>query len=292
MNLLRPGTGRGLLWMLLSTIGFSISHLIVRYVSPEIHSSQSVFFRGFFGLFVLLPLFMRQGKALFRTRQLRLHVVRAVFSVSSLTCFYYALTAIPLAKATAIGFFAPVVVSLMAVVFFKERSRLVNWLSLAMGVAGMLLVLRPGTIPLDVGTVLMILSTILFSINLTVIKVLGREDSSTVITSYITVLLIPLSLPMAISVWVWPDTGQLVLLAIMGIINIMSLILFTQAMQEAATSIIMPLDFLRLVWMALFGYLFFFELPDVWTWIGGLVIFIGALLVAVPDRPKSPLFRA
>lgn len=292
MNLLRPGTGRGLFWMFLSTFGFSISHLIVRYVSPEIHSSQSVFFRGFFGLFVLLPLFMRQGKALFRTRQLRLHVVRAVFSVSSLTCFYYALTAIPLAKATAIGFFAPVVVSLMAVVFFKERSRLVNWLSLCMGVAGMLLVLRPGTIPLDVGTVLMILSTILFSINLTVIKVLGREDSSTVITAYITVLLIPLSLPMAISVWVWPDTGQLVLLAIMGIINITSLILFTQAMREAATSIIMPLDFLRLVWMALFGYLFFFEFPDVWTWIGGLVIFVGALLVAVPDRPKSPLFRA
>ena len=180
----------------------------------------------------------------------------------------------------------------MAVVFFKERSRLVNWLSLGMGVAGMLLVLRPGTIPLDVGTVLMILSTILFSINLTVIKVLGREDSSTVITAYITVLLIPLSLPMAISVWVWPDTEQLMLLAMMGIINITSLILFTQAMREAATSIIMPLDFLRLVWMALLGYLFFFEVPDAWTWIGGLVIFVGALLVAVPDRPKSPLFRA
>ncbi len=278
--------------MLLSTVGFSISHLIVRYVSPDIHSSQSVFFRGFFGLCVLAPLFLRRGMALFQTRQLRLHVVRAVFSVSSLTCFYYALTVIPLAKATAIGFIAPVVVSLMAVVFFKERSRWVNWSSLGLGVTGMLLILRPGHIPLDVGTVLMILSTLLFSINLLVIRVLGREDSSTVITAYITILLIPLSLPMALSVWVWPDVQQWGLLAIMGIVNIGSLILFTQAMKEAATSLIMPLDFLRLVWMASLGYLFFRELPDAWTWAGGLVIFIGALLVAVPNRPKSPLYRA
>ncbi len=278
--------------MLLSTIGFSVSHLIVRYVSPEIHSSQSVFFRGFFGLFVILPIFMRRGMALFHTNQFRLHMVRAIFSVSSLTCFYYALTVIPLAKATAIGFIAPVVVSLMAVVFFKERSRLITWFSLGLGVVGMLLVLRPGRIPLDVGTVLMILSTVLFSINLMVIKILGKQDSSMVITAYITILLLPLSLPMAISVWVWPDIGQLVLLAVMGVVNITSLILFTQAMKEAATSLIMPLDFLRLVWMALLGFLFFQELPDAWTWAGGLVIFIGALLVAVPDRPKSPLYRA
>ena len=292
MKLLYYGTARGLLWMLLSTIGFSVSHLIVRYVSPEIHSSQSVFFRGFFGLFVILPIFMRTGMALFQTNQLRLHFVRAIFSVSSLTCFYYALTAIPLAKATAIGFIAPVIVSLMAVVFFKERSRWITWLSLALGVLGMLLVLRPGQIPLDAGTMLMILSTLLFSINLMVIKVLGKQDSSMVITAYITILLLPLSLPMAIRVWVWPNAEQLVLLATMGIVNITSLILFTQAMKEAATSLIMPLDFLRLVWMALLGYLFFHELPDSWTWTGGLVIFIGALLVAVPDRPKSPLYRA
>ncbi len=288
---MQAGTLRALLWMFLSTIGLSISHLIVRAVSPEIHSFQTVFFRGFFGLIVISPWIFRHGLGLFKTDNLKLHLVRAAFSFSSISCFYYALTIIPLAKATAIGFVAPILGSVLAVVLLKEASRTVHWIALVMGLVGMLFVLRPGFAELDTGTLFMLASAGFFSVNLVVIKVLARSDSAIAITAFISAMVVPLSLPMAIPVWVWPDPWEMILLTIMGLLNGASLIAFTQAMKEAATPIIMPLDFLRLIWMAAFGYLFFAEIPDSFTLIGGVIIFVGASMVAIAERSKQPIAR-
>lgn len=270
--------------MFLSTIGFSISHLLVRYVSPEIHSFQSLFFRALLGVVVISPWLLRYGMSPLQTNHFRLHLLRACLSVSSLACFYYALTVIPLARATAIGFMAPIVVTLLAVTLFGEKSRWQQWLALVFGVTGMLVMLRPGLVTLDFGTMVMLISTVIFSFNLMVIKVLTRTESSIAITGYVALLLIPLSLPLAASVWVWPDSQQLLLLVLMGISNAVSLILFTQAMKEAETSAVIPLDFLRLIWMALFAYVFLGEIADSVTWIGGILIFAGALLVAGGKR--------
>jgi drug/metabolite transporter (DMT)-like permease len=76
----------------------------------------------------------------------------------------------------------------------------------------------------------------------------------------------------------------------MGVLNAGSLIAFTQAMKEAPTTVVMPLDFLRLIWMATFGYLFYVEVPDTFTLLGGAFIFTGALLVAMVERFKRPLY--
>ena len=270
--------------MLLSTIGFSISHLIVRYVSPEIHSFQSVFFRSVFGLVAISPWLFKHGFGFLRTNKIRLHLLRSCLSVSSIACFYYALTVIPLAKATALGFIAPVLVTLWAALFLKEKTRLHHWIAMVVGLLGALVILRPGIIALDFGTAVMLISTLLFSFNLLVIKVLGRWDSSIVITGYVSILLLPLSFPLAATVWVWPNMQQFLLLAMMGLINAVSLVLFTQAMKEAQTAVVVPLDFLRLIWMAVLAYFLFNEIPNVFTWIGGLLIFAAATTVALSER--------
>lgn len=281
---MKPGNLRGLLWMFLSTIGFSISHLLVRFVSPEIHSFQSVFFRALFGVLVVSPWLLRYGFAPLKTSRLPLHLLRACLSVTSLACFYYALTTIPLAKATVIGFMAPILVTVLVVVVLKEQASPRAWMALLLGAAGMLVMLRPGMIHLDFGTLVMLISTMIFSCNLLVIKMLTRTESSIAITGYVALLLIPLSLPLAIPVWRWPDLEQFSWLTLMGVSNAVSLILFTQAMKEAATSVVIPLDFLRLLWIAVLAYAVFGEVPDAFTWIGGVMIFSGVLLVAAKER--------
>lgn len=284
---MKAGSLRGLLWMFLSTIGFSISHLIVRYVSPEIHSFQSVFFRSVFGFVVISPWLFRHGFSFLRTNQIRLHLLRSCISLTSLVCFYYALTVIPLAKATALGFVAPVLVTLFATIILKEPAKPLQWIAMLFGFIGMLIIIRPGIIALDFGTIIMLISTVIFSCNLLVIKILGRSDNSIVITSYVSILLIPLSLPFAVSVWMWPNIEQFLLLATMGIFNAISLILFTQAMKEAQTSVIIPLDFLRLIWMALLAYLIFGEVPDIFIWVGGAIIFAAAASIALVERDRN-----
>ncbi len=278
------GNLRGICWMLLSTVGFSCSHALVRELSGELHSFQVVFFRGLVGVLVVLPWLYRDGLAFLHTHRLPLHLLRTSLTVTSVSCFYYALSVIPLAKATAIGFMAPILCTALVVLVLKERSHAAHWWAMLLGASGILLIVRPGLIGIDLGTGLMILSTALYACNLLVIKILSRTESSVAITGYAVILLVPVSLPFAGPVWVWPSADQYLVLLVMGLTNGVSLLCFTQSLKEAQTSVVMPLDFLRMIWMTLIGYLWFAEVPDSWTWIGGMLVFGGALLVALSAR--------
>ena len=113
------------------------------------------------------------------------------------------------------------------------------------------------------------------------------------ITGYTTVLLVPLSLPLALQVWVWPTVEQWLLLSVMGVLTGMGVLLFTQALKEALTTIAMPLDFLRLVWMSVFGFVFFAEQLDGYVILGGGAVFVGALMIYkstadVEDKNLAP----
>ena len=277
------GNLRGILWMVLSTIGFSISHSIIRHLSPEIHSFESVFFRAFFSLFVISPWLIRYGFSYLATKRLPLHVFRTCCAVLSMTSFYYALTIIPLAKATAIGFMAPILCSLLVIIFLKEASRAAHWVGMGLGLIGTLVIVRPGMIEMDLGTWLMLFSTMFFAFNLFTLKLLSKTESTVVITSYTTIMLVPLSIPLASTVWVWPDLHQWLWLTLMGLTTGISLLLFTQGVKEALTSIVMPLDFLRMVWMSVIGYLVFSESPDVFTWVGSVLVFVGALVIGTSE---------
>lgn len=265
--------------MVLSTIVLSVAHSIVRYLSPEIHSFQTVFFRSFFAMWVIFPWVVKYGHRYFATRRLPLHFLRSCLAITAQTSFYFALTVIPLAKATAIGFLAPILCSVLVIVFLRESTRQIHWWAMLMGVVGMLVILRPGFVALDLGTGLMIFSTVVLALNLFLIKVLSETESSVVITGYTTVLLVPLSLPLALQVWVWPTLEQWLLLSVMGVLTGMGVLLFTQALREALTTIAMPLDFLRLVWMSVFGFVFFTERLDGYVIVGGGVVFVGALMI-------------
>ena len=265
--------------MVLSTIVLSVAHSIVRYLSPEIHSFQTVFFRSFFAMWVIFPWVVKYGYRYFATRRLPLHFLRSCLAITAQTSFYFALTVIPLAKATAIGFLAPILCSVLVIVFLRESTRQIHWWAMLMGVVGMLVILRPGFVALDLGTGLMIFSTVVLALNLFLIKVLSETESSVVITGYTTVLLVPLSLPLALQVWVWPTHEQWLLLSVMGVLTGMGVLLFTQALREALTTIAMPLDFLRLVWMSVFGFVFFTERLDGYVIVGGGVVFVGALMI-------------
>ena len=273
------GNLRGVVWMVLSTIVLSVAHSIVRYLSPEIHSFQTVFFRSFFAMWVILPWVVKYGYRYLATKRFPLHFLRSCLAVTAQTSFYFALTVIPLAKATAIGFLAPILTSVLVIFFLKESTRRLHWWAMLMGVVGMLVILRPGFVALDLGTGLMIFSTVVLAFNLFLIKVLSETESSVVITGYTTVLLVPLSLPLALQVWIWPTFEQWLLLSVMGILTGVGVLLFTQALKEALTTIAMPLDFLRLVWMSVFGLVFFAERLDIYVILGGGVVFVGALII-------------
>jgi drug/metabolite transporter (DMT)-like permease len=145
---------RGVLLMCLSTLAFSGMHTTVRHVLGELPALQIVFFRNFFALLVLLPLLIAGGRASLRTDRIWLHLLRSLINIGAMMMFFTAVTIMPLAKATALGFVAPVIAAALSVLFLGERFRAHRWVAIGFGFVGMLIILRPGLVAIDIGSIL------------------------------------------------------------------------------------------------------------------------------------------
>ena len=119
---------------------------------------------------------------------------------------------------------------------------------------------------------------------LLVIKTLGRTDSSATIISYMALLMIPLSLVPALFVWRWPDPLEWAWLVAIGLLGGIAQFCMTEALRQADTAVVMPFDFFRLVWVTVIAWLAFAEHLDLYTWIGGAVIFASTLYIAYRER--------
>jgi len=258
-----------------ATVAFAAMHGGVRYLSLELalHPFEIAFFRNLFGLIALAPWFLRQGLVRpLRTRRFGLHGLRALFNVTAMLLFFTGLSLTPIAQVQALGFTAPLFASLLAVVFLGERMQLWRWAALLVGFAGALIVIRPGVTAVDTGSLLVLCSAAVWSLAIIVIKTLSRTDSSVTITAYMVVLMTPMSLVAAVFVWQWPDPQQLAWLVFVGVAGTLAQLAMAQALAMADTTIIMPLDFMKLVWGAAIGYWLFGEVPESAVWIGGGVI--------------------
>jgi len=261
--------------MAAATVAFAAMHGGVRYLSVELdlHPFEIAFFRNLFGMIALAPWFLRQGLVRpLRTHRFGLHALRAGFNVVAMLLFFTGLSLTPIAQVQALGFTAPLFASLLAVMLLGERMQLWRWSALIVGFAGALIIIRPGVQMIDPGSLLVLGSAAVWSLAIIVIKTLSRTDSSVTITAYMVVLMTPLSLVPAVFFWQWPDPWQLTWLVVVGVAGTLAQLAMAQALHLADTTIVMPLDFMKLIWGAIIGYLLFGEVPESAVWIGGGVI--------------------
>jgi drug/metabolite transporter (DMT)-like permease len=270
---------RACLLMTVGTVMFAAMHTAIRYTTQRVPPVEAAFFRNLFGLVVILPLLVRHGLGLFHTERLGLHVLRALLNVFSMLAFFCGLALTPLARATALSFTAPLFTALLSALFLGEVFRWRRWTAIICGFLGALVILRPGFQVLDTGALLVIGSSVLWSMALVDIKVLGRTESSLTITAYVTVLMIPMTLLPALFVWETPPLEMWVWLLFIGVIGTLGQIIVTDAVKLADMTVLMPFDFLKLVWATLFGIVIFAEVPDVYTWIGAAIVFSSSLYI-------------
>ncbi len=287
-----PSPTRGIVMMLLSTLGFSAMHALIRHVSADLHPIQIAFFRNFFGLVVFLPWFLRFGFAPLRTRHLKLHAFRAVLNVCAMFAFFTALSLSPIAQVTALGFSAPIFATLLAVFVLGEVVRLRRWSAIVCGFLGTLVILRPGLQAIDLGSLLSLLSALLWGCSLIVIMVLARRESAMTITSYMNILLTLLSAVPALVVWRTPVGVEWLWLLVIGVLGTLAQVAITQSLKEAETGVVMPFDFCKLIWVSILGYLFFAEVPGPYVWAGGAIIFAASTYIAIRETRLARAKRA
>lgn len=269
-----------MLLLLGATIGFASMHAVIRIASSEQHPFEIAFFRNLFGLVVLSPFLLRHGFGALRTRRLPLHAARGAVHVSAMLMFFMAVPITPLGTVAALSFTAPLFVTVGAVLVLGEVVRIRRIAALAAGFAGALVIIRPGVAALDPGSLLVLGSSAVWAGAMILIKLLSRTESSLTMTAYMAVFLTPLSSIAAAFVWRWPSPEELGWFALMGSLGTVAHLCLAQAFREADAAAVLPVDFLRLIWASVFGYLLFGEVPVLFVWIGGTIIFASTLYLA------------
>ena len=270
--------------MLLSTLFFAAMHGAVRHVAASIHTFEIAFFRNLFGLLVIVPWLVRLGVAPLRTNRLATHGLRACLNSVAMLCFFTALSLAPLTDVTALSFAAPIFATLLAMLIMGERVGVRRWTAIMIGFAGVLVVLRPGLGEIGTGAILALVSAAVWGGTITIIKDLGRTDSSVTITAYMSLLMTPITLVPALFVWQWPDATTLAWLVATGILGNLGQLTTAQALREADTSLVMPFDFGKLVWITMIAYLAFGETPSPFAWLGGAMICACAVYIVLREQ--------
>lgn len=279
---------QGVLWMLASAASFAAMSALGRYASAvEGYHPFVVFFWRNVGLVILLmPMLYRAGFARLRTRRWPLLLLRGVISTLSAIALFWGLAHVPVADAMALLFSAPIFATIFAIVLIGERPSPPQIAAIVLGFVGALVILRPGFQEVTPDAMIVMISAVLGGAAFSLIKILSATEPAEVILAYLALSFMPASLVLALLEWQTPDLFGLGVLALTAVTAGFGHFALPKAFAKADATAIMPLDFARLPFAALFGYILFREVSDAWTWAGAVIIFAAGLFVTRGGKKK------
>jgi drug/metabolite transporter (DMT)-like permease len=269
-----PPTMRAVLWFCGTMAGFAGMAVAARDLW---HSGMSVFeilaFRSFIGVAVVLPFVMRGGLAGLATPKIKMHFLRAVVQLGGQSCWIYGVALLALVEIAALEFTVPLWAALLAAPMLGERLQRHKWIATIGGFIGVMIILRPGMVALSVPALVVLVGSVFYALSGIFVKYLTRTDTPQLIVFYMNLIQLPIGLIPALFVWVTPSWSDVPWILVWGLSGLFAHYTMARALKLADISLIYPLDFLRLPFMALIGYLFYAELLDPWVALGAVVIF-------------------
>lgn len=241
-------------------------------MGEAMHPFEIAFFRNLYGLLFIASWLMRAGFASLRTRNVGGYTLRAFFGLSAMLLWFSAVTMMPLADAVALSFTAPLFASIAAATFLGERMGPRRCFALLAGFAGALIILRPGVMEVSLPAGMVLGASVLIACSIIMVKTLSRTESASAIVTWMGIYMVPMSLVPALFVWRWPTLEETALLVVMGGFATLGQVAMTKAYATTDATVVLPFDYARLPFAAAIAYLAFAEMPDLWTWVGAVVI--------------------
>ena len=259
----------------------------VKLLSDDLHPIIICFYRCLMGLIIITPFVARNNFKALQTDNMRLQIFRALINIISMICWFSAIGMMHFEKATALGFTTPLFTTVLAVLILGEVIRFHRTAALLLGFIGILIIIRPGYMPFEFGTILMLIASFSFSFVLIFVKKLSATDSSLTIIFYHLLYMTPAFFILSFFYWESINFNQLIIFILMGASGLLSHWCLAQAFKMSDTTFVMPLQFTKLIWASLIGLFIFSEQPDIWTWIGGVIIFISVVYITYREAFKK-----
>ena len=243
------------------------------------HPAQTVFLRLLFALILILPFAFRARLTFGKTQQLKTHMLRSAVGICAMWVWFMSISIVPITDQTALSFLAPIFTTLGAILFLKEIVRIRRWLAIIIGLSGAIVIVRPGFAELSVGHLYAVGSAMMMGMSMLLIKHLTAKDSPLMIVFFSHIFMTPLAFVPAMLVWShFPPELYLYLMGFAPFAFFGHFAL-AKAYSLADASFVAALDYARLPFAALIGWLMFAEFSDIWTWIGASIIFASAFYI-------------
>ena len=277
-DILSNAVVRGVLWMVLATGFQATASGFVRKLSSDFSVIELLLFFSSISALLLLPMTMKLSPGSFAGVKDRagLYLLRGLLSFGGMYASFYAYSVLDIANVQALLFTVPLFTILLAGLLLGEFVGLRGWLSCVIGFIGALIIVRPGIIPMNPGALAAIASAFAFAAANIAIRKLGSTESPIMITMVSNLIVALLSIIPAALNWVTPSWEQVPFILIMGVLFMLAMVCLTFSIREADARIVQSINFLRLPWSVVVGWVLFTELPDLWTWVGAVIIFVGA----------------
>jgi len=248
---------------------------------------QVVFLRVTFGLITMLPLFFWRGTSLVKTQKWRLYIVRVAIGLTAMSTWFIGLSMVPVGEVTAISFLSPLFATVFAVLLLGEVVRARRLIATLIGFVGALVMLRPGIAEMSLGVWVVIFSATVMGLSSVFIKRLTDSDDPDKVVFISTLMMMPITLIPALYVWEWPRPDLWPFLILFGPVATLGHVALARAFAATEASIVMGVDFARLPFAVLYGYLAFGEIIDLWTWAGAGIIFISSVYIARREMKRN-----
>jgi drug/metabolite transporter (DMT)-like permease len=269
-----------ILLILISVFFGSTMGALMKLAQTDLNVYTAGFLRFFLGLIIITPYILKSKFKVYKTKNFKVHLIRASLNLPVMLLGFAALTIVPFEKISALHFIVPFIVTILAVIFLKEKIHLYRISALFIGFIGMLVILRPGIIDVSIGIQMALLSSFIWAIVIVITKKLTESDSAITILTYQYTFMTFLSFVLVLFFWSIPSLSSLIYIFLAACSGTILHIALNHAYKLVDVSMTQPFSFLGLVVASLYGYFLFDENPDMFTWIGSLIIFIGVTLIA------------
>lgn len=269
-------TTRAALLALAASLLFTLETLAVKAL-VDVPIATLVLARACGQLAWTLPDFIRSPWLLVRTGELRMQIFRGLLSVVAWYLYFVSFMGMPLATATVLSFTTVLFVTALAAPLLGEKVGWRRWTATLAGFAGVLIIMRPGLVPVGIPVLAAISASVFGAGILLTTKVLARTERTVTIMFYVGVVALLVSLPVAWPGLAWPGWRNAGLLAVAGLLGPAAMWVWIMSLRMADASFIAPLSYVRLLYAVFFGVVLFGEVPDIWLLPGGALI-IGSTL--------------
>ncbi|ODN68801.1 DMT family transporter [Methylobrevis pamukkalensis] len=276
----------GVMLMLLGDFMFSLNDAIGKWLMGTYGVGQVLLLRSLAAMVVLVPLAWSAGAAgLFRLERPGLQVARAVLSTLEIVLFYAAVASLPLADVMTFYLAAPIWVAALSPFVLGEKVGWRRWSAIVIGFVGVVVALGPSSASLSLPALLSIAGSFAFAMMILLSRQL-RATSDTALVFWQTIGALVAGLVIAPFDWIAPEGGDLMLMGLLGVVALAAHMLINRALKLAPAAVIAPIQYTLLIWALILGYLFFGDLPDMYTAIGAVII-VGAGLFIFERQKKT-----